>query len=570
MMTKKRGLCALGIWVLAAGSASAQARHAVNTLVLDYPTRTVCWIEKPKSAPATIQATTQALSDQDKPGCPAGHEWTSGDYFLTGDVVRLLVVNYRMLSRFTVEVNGVEIAPEIPEPRGMTSVDVAASAAKGATSADVAKGVSVDVEAAYRAARSALDLALQKLDLLLGKTTTDVSAPGSTMSRMHAFTDALKTDAAAAWKKSPSKFTDTAAFVSLLDRADALTNGVQGLNARIKDAFDSVTAARSAAGLFVGAAPGDARRKTIDDDLSALQTKENQVASEIGLLNVAMVEALDTINALYRVSAEQRPFELTIGQFSGGRIVSFTVTEAKGFVPYVFVAVGIPVAAVAKSGPVTAASATLAKATEDKADETPKPKEAPKPAPFYTGGFEVHQVFRANIASGFIVSALRNREYGIQQVQATDETGQPVFKDHVPVYNKVAVVGEAKRPQFHYFVGVDLYFRNEDFFPGSRAAVIPSILVGYGINEPLNFFVGPNFETKLGLNIGFGWHFGRETFLAPGIIPGPDGTVLPSDAKDPPTVKRFASNRFKDSYYINIGFDYRTFKSVFGGLVGLK
>lgn len=157
----------------------------------------------------------------------------------------------------------------------------------------------------------------------------------------------------------------------------------------------------------------------------------------------------------------------------------------------------------------------------------------------FQGNFEVHRFYRANIVAGFVASSLHTREYGVATTAQLDANGKPVVgANGAPVFNTTPVVGAARRPQLHPYVGVDWYFKAQDFFPGKGHFFRPGLMFGYGLDEVNSFFLGPNIETRWGLDIGGGMHVGRESFLAPGIEPGPNGTHLPDASKLPPLVNR--------------------------------
>jgi hypothetical protein len=146
--------------------------------------------------------------------------------------------------------------------------------------------------------------------------------------------------------------------------------------------------------------------------------------------------------------------------------------------------------------------------------------------------------------AGFFASTLKNREYGING-------------------SGVAVVGVARAPQIHYYAGVEYYLWRRDLFPGALKGGDywkPGVIFGYGLDESNNFIVGPNWETKIGVNLGAGVHIGQEAFLPAGISAGaqvPSGTTTITPA-----------NRLRIGAYGNIGFDFNLFKTIFSNLLG--
>jgi hypothetical protein len=180
---------------------------------------------------------------------------------------------------------------------------------------------------------------------------------------------------------------------------------------------------------------------------------------------------------------------------------------------------------------------------------------ADKAEPLFYGTFAVHRFYRSNLVSGFAASSLHNREYGVKTIPgATDGT-----------FYTVPEKGPVRMPQLHPYAGLDWYFRGEDFFPGKGHFLRPAFMIGYGLDEANSFFLGPNIETRFGLNLGCGVHIGHETFLAPGVSDGPNGTHLPDASKAAPTV-----NRIRGGLYVSLGFDLSVFKSIFGSGGALK
>jgi len=185
------------------------------------------------------------------------------------------------------------------------------------------------------------------------------------------------------------------------------------------------------------------------------------------------------------------------------------------------------------------------------------------------GNFEVHKLYRGNIVAGFFVSKLVNRQYGITN------NGQSTSSTNVTY---VTVTGPTTRPQYHAFVGINIYPWRRDVFPGAMGhqgflsekegnpKVLngywnPGIVVGYGVDATNNYLLGLNWETAWGINIGSGVHVGQEAYLQPGIVPGV--TQLPSNATSAPTV-----NETKYGWYGSIGFDLNTMKSALSQLFG--
>jgi hypothetical protein len=203
----------------------------------------------------------------------------------------------------------------------------------------------------------------------------------------------------------------------------------------------------------------------------------------------------------------------------------------------------------------------------------PAPAENPPKAPvgslIANGAIEVHKLYRANIVAGFFVSSLVNRQYGITN------NGQSTASSSVTY---VTVVGPSTRPQYHAYVGVNVYPWRRDVFPGamSRQGFLwwktgnpkglngywnPGILIGYGVDATNNYLLGLNWETFWGINIGSGVHIGQEARLQPGIVPGV--TQLPNTLTAAPTY-----NQTNYGWYGSVGFDLSVMKAALGQLFG--
>ncbi len=202
----------------------------------------------------------------------------------------------------------------------------------------------------------------------------------------------------------------------------------------------------------------------------------------------------------------------------------------------------------------------------------PTPSESgPKTVPgnvMATTAIEVHKLYRANIVAGFFVSKLVNRQYGLTNNGQSTSTSNLTY---------VTVVGPTTLPQYHAYVGVNVYPWRRDVFPGAMSHQgflwakegskglngywNPGVLVGYGVDATNNYLVGLNWETFWGINIGSGVHIGQEARLQPGIVPGV--TQLPSSTTAAPTY-----NKTEYGWYGSIGFDLSVMKAALSQLFG--
>ena len=340
--------------------------------------------------------------------------------------------------------------------------------------------------------------------------------------------------------------------------------------------------------------------RAVHDDINDIPVLSAQI-------NVALPNIFDNINLLYSVSQSTEPFDLLIGQWTANQRVEFKVIEKPGFKRYGFAASissrqnekskedaatggGVRVNPEAlkddadtqktKSGgtekpkPETGGKPEKPEKKEEAAPEPQKPTESTKPPEPRTliahKAFTVHQFARASVTSGFVFSSLRNNEFGIEQVRAVDDEGNPRKTDAgAPIFDRVPVKGESKRPQTHYYAGLLYYFKERDLYPGA-AGTNYGVLIGYGLTEQLNFFLGLSTEFKSGISTTIGWHLGREKFLAPGIVTMEDAdadhpyTRLADSVTAVPVVTRPAPK----GIFGSVGFDLRVFAKVFGGATG--
>jgi len=180
---------------------------------------------------------------------------------------------------------------------------------------------------------------------------------------------------------------------------------------------------------------------------------------------------------------------------------------------------------------------------------------------------QVHQFARANLVAGFARSWLKNREYGFGQVGRRDAAGNPLLDSNGGQLSIRSGVETKNQPgQYVYYVGLNFYLARRDLHPQARNNNywIPGLMFAYGVNEELNFLTGLNWETRWGVNLGGGAHFGRVTGLGNfGGIPGE--SAIPDTVMTVPTVQRFGL-----APYLSIGFDGSVFGKVWGAVKGVK
>jgi len=418
------------------------------------------------------------------------------------------------------------------------------------------------------------------------------------------FALSLRNDANACMPNSGLPFQDESSFNKLTTRADGLIQSVNNFNAFVPSKSD-ISNELTAIGSDIATLEVCFNRAP-PDSWSRIKDADDEVAKRVLEINNAMSQAFTLINQLYSISESPKPFDLPLQQYNSSFAGQFSITEVPSPVSYTVTPakppstsapgdqapIGTPPVTTPSSGvgnpfrsssnypsvlpiPVsfrpfasplstypaaqTAVPAGAAKKPGN-ADPSSDQQSANKGTVLDPSeNFNVHRFYDGNIIAGFLVSSLRNRQYGItNNGQATSSTN----------VTYVAVVGPVTRPQYHAFVGIDLYPWSRDVFPGAqrnapfkRSSYLPGLLVGYGVDALNNYVLGADWETHSGLNISSGVHIGQESVLTPGIVPGV--TQLPSSATSAPT-----TNVTRYGWYGTIGFDLSTMKAALSQLFG--
>jgi hypothetical protein len=460
-------------------------------------------------------------------------------------------------------------------------------------------------------------------------STGTVNVPTSTIDDIANFATQLESDAEACDNTKGQPFTNEDAFNNLTDRADRLIQSVTLLDS-VLAAQPDISAARTQWEIYQGLVarfqqtfPGAAsdpstsesvsyvsgpQHKSLLDGETKIEALAQAVPQGLAQINKSMAKAFAFINTLYSISNSSHPFEVPVGAYNTNYIAGFSIYELANPVVYKVVPAKAPAPSDqsdpnARPAPI---QNPFGSSSEDqprgllfdnggrnailtpaafKSDMTmlasPFPADSTKPPTccnqqqnaspgklLYSGTFDVHKIYRANLVAGFFVSRLENRPYGLtNNGQATSSTGVTF----------VTVTGEPYRPQLHAFVGVNVYLWERDVFPGqiSKQGFLwlrsahgwlngywnPGIMVGYGVDALNNYMVGLNWETKWGLNFGPGLHVGQETFLQPGIVPGV--TQLPSTTTTVPTFNKTAC-----ALYGSVGLDLGVMKTALSQLFG--
>lgn len=508
-------------------------------------------------------------------------------------------------------------AEDEPEKKGAISSQLLQNAA---TVGDEAEALLKQLRTEHGQAMANGRTARTLLQGLLGPAP--VGTPGVPSLRVRtlaAFATALAGRSATAISGAPP-YTDERAFTEMTRLADETAATVAQLNERLRARQGDVTTAFAALEGYLDTATVAQDRVTRAKGIPAALLKELQgylpngasfneaqaLLAELSKLrteletlaaslNDSLLSTFENLNAMYGGSESTTPFSLLLGQWTSNQSVTISVKELPGFRRYGFAdevgslrrspppaqgsAGGTAISPTvlgepeAKGGTGGAAEKKKEAGEGDTPTEKPPSTTPPATPPSRTliaqKAFTVHQFARASVTSGFVFSRMKTNTFGIEQVRAVDDEGKPRSAEGAPVFDRTPVISETTRFQSHYYVGLLYYFRERDLYPDAGRKGEVGLLIGYGVNEPLNFFLGLAGETKWGVSGAVGWHLGREKILAPGL-------VALTDPRDPRPYTRLADSvtavptetRAANALFGSVGFDLRVFAKVFGGATG--
>lgn len=164
---------------------------------------------------------------------------------------------------------------------------------------------------------------------------------------------------------------------------------------------------------------------------------------------------------------------------------------------------------------------------------------------------EVHRLSDFNIVSGFAVSSIRARAFALHPYPSPMPGTAPTFQ--------VAYQSQNTPFQYQYIVGLNMYLKKRDFFPGYLTKAMrftPGILVGTSVTSSGNFKVGLDWEFWNGVDIYGGFDLGQITRLGNGVVLG--STPFPLTATSVPT-----NTNFQGGGFFGLGFDANVFQSIF-------
>lgn len=315
--------------------------------------------------------------------------------------------------------------------------------------------------------------------------------------------------------------------------------------------------------------------KCVADQLGVFTALDDTVKE----INVAVSRIFSVANGIYASYSGDEVHQIIVNQWTSSHTARIEILETRGFVPFSFI--GTPVAGEGAGEGDQADDQAAAPAQKKAAggkgesegeeegegeEEPTKPSQKAEPKVVYRFPVEVHQISRGNFVSGFSRSRLPTREFALKDVPKLDDEGSPVVdKDGNNEMMKIPIQTREQNLQYLYYVGLNFYTVPRDLFPQATpkwAYGAPGVMFAYGVNDDANFLLGLNWELPFGLNVGVGRHWGKVKALADGYSLTEQ---VPASLSAVPTV-----DRFEHSYYLNVGFDARVFKAIFGAVNGVK
>jgi hypothetical protein len=125
---------------------------------------------------------------------------------------------------------------------------------------------------------------------------------------------------------------------------------------------------------------------------------------------------------------------------------------------------------------------------------------------------------------------------------------------------------QSNSPQAAVVVGISLFIKREDMFPGKKPPWWQSYLptepfLGASVYPLSHYFVGGSLEPLHGFFLTLGPVFGSQTCLPKNWQYAPGQQVTQTST---PTIP--SSSHFRKGAFVMAGFDTSLFKAIFGGL----
>ena len=173
------------------------------------------------------------------------------------------------------------------------------------------------------------------------------------------------------------------------------------------------------------------------------------------------------------------------------------------------------------------------------------------------GDFEVHDLYRATVVAAFAFSVLQDQSIA-KQAHPTACTGTAAAPDN----NCFSPVLANTSHQLEPIVGVDVYFRKRDTYPGAPNSWYQKtgFMGAVSISPPNSFFVGGFWEPWLGMQLAGGANIGMEKRLQSNFQFGTPVDIT----SDFPTVNKQAVGAF-----VSAGLDLDLFRKIFGKVTGI-
>jgi hypothetical protein len=316
--------------------------------------------------------------------------------------------------------------------------------------------------------------------------------------------------------------------------------------------------------------------------------------SAVAGLNAAQSSLLNRVNYLYDHSEvpDLLPKQIDVGGHSGNLVVYYTIRRIENFQRYTVTPVqgagsrmaaggqGVALAPPAAAAPAASAAApapsgsattaTTANTTVSPSSSTttvtstattPASSAASTPGTAVArGSFEVHDVFHANVVAAIAFSTLKDQSVASQaqpqSCMGTLSTPDPnCFSAQVSTSFKWTPI-----------VGLDYYLHPRDSFPSTSWECrydwkqCVGVMGAASVIKANNYFVGPFFEPKLGVQFAAGVNFGTRT-----VLQSPYKANTPVDITG-----AFPTNDQRGTgFFVSAGLDLGIFRKVFGKFTGI-
>jgi len=162
---------------------------------------------------------------------------------------------------------------------------------------------------------------------------------------------------------------------------------------------------------------------------------------------------------------------------------------------------------------------------------------------------QVHTFYHYNVATGVVVSSLRNPSYS-RVLSAAAANGKPAqyqtVKDNGNVYAAPALFFTA------YLLGP---MDSESEWKFNWTNLKPQPTLGFSLSSPAdNFFFGAASEIRRNVQLVYGYHLGKITKLAPTLVDDPTSSAAPATVQ-----------RYKGGVYGGVTFNIDFIKGLFTG-----